>query len=146
MSFQRVTFSIMGVYPLRHLPYEFLNRQPQLTRSKESLYALSQLILTHPLLRSSSANKNSVVLVIFQRMVDVAVYVFSHLENRISWVNRMLKIILKYNFISPYPHVPTSHRKNCSPLFIMNTMQLMVNILKDPVSMVKRKKIIRDFI
>lgn len=136
----------MRMYPLRHLSYEFLNRQPQLIRSKESLYALSQLILTHPLLRSSSANKNSVVLVIFQRMVGVVVYVFSHLENRISWVSRMLKIILKNNFISPYPHVLTNHRKNCCPLFIMNTMQLMVNILKDPVSMVNRKKKNRDFI
>ena len=74
-------------------------------------------------------------------MLGVFVYIFNHLDNHVSVVRWTLKVILKNSFIPPLPYKPTSHHKNRSPFFILNTMQLMIDILKDPVPAIKRKKL-----
>jgi len=66
-----------------------------------------------------------------RQMLITIIYVLSHLK---------LKIILKNRFISPCPYVLANHQKDSCPLFIMNSMQLVVDILKDLQS--KEKKLV----
>jgi len=74
-----------------------------------------------------------------RRMLIIVIYVRNHLEDNISWIERLLKIILKNRFVSPCPYVPASHQKDSCSLFILNSMRLVVDILKDPISTIKRK-------
>ena len=74
--------------------------------------------LDPPLSRSFPSNENSVTLVNIERILGVFLYVFNHLKNLKSWVNLVLKVILKNSFVPPHQHLQTHHHKNCSPLSI----------------------------
>jgi hypothetical protein len=52
----------------------------------------------------------------------------------------MLNIFLKNRFVPPHPNVPTCHHKNCSPLFTLSVIQLMVNVFEEPIPAIKRRK------
>jgi hypothetical protein len=73
-------------------------------------------------------------------MSGVFVYVINHLENLENWVSRTLEVLLENSFVPPHPYVPTSHHKNCYPLLILNTMQLVIDILEDSFPAIKREK------
>jgi hypothetical protein len=52
----------------------------------------------------------------------------------------MLNIFLKNRFVPPHPNVPTCHHKNCSPLFTLSVIQLMVDVFEEPIPAIKRRK------
>ena len=79
-------------------------------------------------------------------MVDALVYVFNHLDNHVSGVIRTLEVIFKNCFVSSLPHVPTRYHKNCFPLPILNTMWLMIDVLEDPFTAIRRRKKVSNLI
>jgi hypothetical protein len=52
----------------------------------------------------------------------------------------VLKIFLKIRFVPPHPNVPTCHHKNCSPLFTLRVIQLMIDVFEDSIPAIKRRK------
>jgi hypothetical protein len=52
----------------------------------------------------------------------------------------MLKVLFKDTFISPRPQVPINYHENRLPLIPVSSSHLVIQIIKDPVPTIQRKK------
>jgi len=77
------------------------------------------------------------------QIVVTIIYVLNHLKDSVGWIEQTLKVILKTRYVAPCPYVLNSlppKRQLSTLFFLMNFMQLVVDILKDPIPTIKKKK------